>query len=346
MSRIPEHLRFDRSVKVADLVSQFDVLLLAGSPDKLLTHVSTPQTAVSGSFLSLYDDKAAAGLTVGEAFVCLTTSNIAEIIRKNHPEATVLVCEKPRRTGAQILKQFFPAYEGANLSGADKATIDPSSSIHPDAVIGPYAVIGPDCHIGAGVVIGPHAILERDVHLAENCRIAAHCWLGHTVIGPFVKVGQNSVVGKRGFGFDGQGPDSQFIPHLGRVTVGEGCDIGCGVAIDRGVISDTRIGSYVMIDNLVHIAHNVCIGDNTIILGQAGIAGSVTIEQNCVIGGQVGIADHVHLCEGVSVASKSGVTKDISKPGAYAGFPAEPARSFWAQKAALRRLGNVEKKGR
>ena len=82
MNRIPEHLRFDRSIKVADLVSQFDVLLLAGSPDKLLTHVSTPHTAVSGSFLSLYDEDSAAVLTVGEAFICLTTTNIAEIIRK------------------------------------------------------------------------------------------------------------------------------------------------------------------------------------------------------------------------------------------------------------------------
>ena len=70
----------------------------------------------------------------------------------------------------------------------------------------------PHCHIGVGVVVGPHAILERDVHLAENCRIAAHCWLGHTVIGPFVKVGQNSVIGKRGLGFDGQGADlSSFL---------------------------------------------------------------------------------------------------------------------------------------
>ena len=346
MSRIPKHLKFDRSITVADLVKQFDLLLLAGRPDALVTHVSTPQTAVSGSFLSFYEDKAAVGLPVGEAFICLTTTDIGDTISQNHPEATVLVCEKPRRTSALILKQFFSVYEGAELFGADTASVDPLSSIHPDAVIGPYAVIGPDCHIGPGVVIGAHAVLERDVYLAENSRIAAHCWLAHTVVGASATVGQNSVVGKRGFGFDGQGAEAQFVPHLGRVIIGEGCDIGSGVAIDRGVIADTRIGSYVMIDNLVHVAHNVCIGDNTIILGQAGIAGSVTIEANCIIGGQVGIADHVHLCEGVSVASKSGVTKDISKPGAYAGFPAEPARSFWAQIAALRRLGNLPKKGK
>ena len=346
MSRIPEHLKFGRSVTVADLISQFDIFLLAGSPDVSVIHVSTPQTAVSGSFLSIYEVEAAAGLPVAAAFICLTTSDIGETIKQKHPNATVLVCEKPRRTSAEILTQFFSSYGGAHLSGADTASVDPSSFIHPDAVIGPYAVIGPDCYIGSGVVIGAHAVLERDVHLGENCRIEAHCWLAHTVLGVAVKVGQNSVIGKHGFGFDGKGADAVFIPHIGRVVIGEGCNIGSSVAIDRGVIEDTYIGSYVMIDNLVHIAHNVCIGDNTIILGQAGIAGSVKIESNCVIGGQVGIADHVHLCQGVTIASKSGVTKDISKPGKYAGFPAEPARSFWAKKAALRRLDNQVKKSR
>ena len=344
MSKIPEHLKFGRSITVADLISQFDLCLLAGSPDVSVFHVSTPKTAVSGSFLSIYEFEAAAGLPVGEAFICLTTNDIAETIKQNHPNATVLVCEKPRRISAQILTQFFLSDHKADLSGADTASVDPSSFIHPDAVIGPYAVIGPDCYIESGVVIGAHVVLEREVHLAENCRIEAHCWLAHTVFGATVKVGQNSVIGKHGFGFDGKGADALFIPHIGRVVIGEGCNIGSGVAIDRGVIEDTFIGSYVMIDNLVHIAHNVCIGDNTIILGQAGIAGSVTIEPNCVIGGQVGIADHVHLCEGVTIASKSGVTKDISQPGKYAGFPAEPARSFWAKKVALRRLSDQAKK--
>ena len=345
MSGIPEHLKFDCSITVADLVRQFDLLLLAGHPDVLLTHISTPQTAVSGSFITVYEDKFAACLPVQEAFICLTNTNIGETIRQNYPEATVLVCEKPRQKSARILTQFFPTHGRVNLSGQDTASVDRSSFVHPDAVIGPYAVIGPDCHIGPNVIIGAHAVLECNVHLAENCRIEAHCWLAYTVVGASAKFGQNSVVGKRGFGFDGQGAEAQFIPHLGRVIIGEGCDIGSGVTIDRGVIADTCIGSYVMIDNLVHIAHNAFIGDNTIILGQAGIAGSVTIERNCVIGGQVGIADHVHLCEGVTVASKSGVTKDINKPGIYVGFPAEPARSFWAQKAALRRFGNLAKKG-
>ena len=346
MTTIPEHLKFDRSITVADLVSQFNLLLLAGRSDELLTHVSSPQAAVAGSFISLYQDKAVADLPAGKAFICLTNNIIGASLKRSHPEATLLVCDNPRRMSAQILTEFFCSHESLDKFVSETAIIDPSSFIHPDALVGPYAVVGPECHIGPGAVIGAHAVLERKVVLAENCRISANCWLANAILGESVKLGPNSVVGKRGFGFDGQGSDAQLIPHLGRVLIGEGCDIGSGVSIDRGVIDDTCIGSHVMIDNLVHIAHNVCIGDNTIILGQVGIAGSVTVEANCVIGGQAGIADHVYLCEGVIVASKSGVTKNIFKPGTYAGFPAEPARGFWAQQAALRRLINKSKKAK
>ena len=346
MTTIPEHLKFDRSITVADLVSQFNLLLLAGRLDELITHVSSPQAAVTGSFISLYQDKAVVELPAKKAFICLTNNIIGASLKRSHPEATLLVCENPRRMSAQILTEFFCSHESLDKSIAETAIIDPSSFIHPDALVGTYAVVGPECHIGPGAVIGAHAVLERKVVLAENCRVSANCWLANTVLGESVKLGPNSVVGKRGFGFDGQGPDAQLIPHLGRVLIGEGCDIGSGVSIDRGVIDDTCIGSHVMIDNLVHIAHNVCIGDNTIILGQVGIAGSVTVEANCVIGGQAGIADHVYLCEGVIVASKSGVTKNILKPGTYAGFPAEPARGFWAQQAAVRRLVNKAKKAK
>ena len=346
MAKIPEHLKFDRSITVADLVSQFNLLLLTGRSDELLTHVSSPQTAVDGSLISIYQERVVADLPTGKAFICLTNKIIGESLRQSHPEATLLVCDNPRRMSAQILTEFFCSYESLDKSVAETAIIDPSSFIHPNAVVGPYAVVGPECNIGPGAVIGAHAVLERKVVISQNCQIAANCWLTNTILAESVKIGPNSVVGKRGFGFDGQGSDAQLVPHLGRVLVGEGCDIGSGVSIDRGVIDDTCIGSHVMIDNLVHIAHNVSIGDNTIILGQVGIAGSVTVEANCVIGGQAGIADHVYLCEGVIVASKSGVTKNIIKPGTYAGFPAEPARGFWARKAALRRLADTAKKAK
>ena len=157
--------------------------------------------------------------------------------------------------------------------------------------------------------------------------------LSNLVCGEGVKTDAYCVIGKRGFGFDGQG-GSASLPHLGQVIIGRG--IGAGVTIDRGALDDTIIGDYVMIDNQCHIAHNVVIDDNVIILGQAGIAGSVEIGKNSIIGAQVGIRDHIHIADNVVIASKSGVTKNIEKAGTYAGFPAMPAREFWLQMANAR----------
>lgn len=338
MSTLPEHLKFDSSLTVADLARRFDVTLFAGEGDLVLTHVSTPYAATAGRFTAVYDDRLAEQLSPSQPFACLTTSAIAKQLASSCPQAAVLVCDNPRRTYADILSSLFKAKTQPAISGGDTVRIDASSSVHPDATLGPYVIIGPDCVVEAGTVIEAHSILAGDVHLGPDCHVSAHCWLGHTILGARTRLAQNTVLGKRGFGFEGQGAEASFIPHLGRVVTGEGCDIGAGVTIDRGVLDDTHLGSYVMIDNQVHIAHNVTIGDNCIILAQTGIAGSVRMGANCIIGGQVGIADHVSLCEGVTVASKSGITKDIGTPGTYAGFPAEPARGFWAQQAALRRL--------
>lgn len=337
-SPIPEHLKFDRSLSVAELITRYPLRLSSGSAETKITHVSPSARAVAGGLVALYDAGHIAHLPAGHGFICLTTAALAEHVSSACPDSVVLVCDNPRRTYADILAASFSEYEQTSADSHDTAVIDPSSSVHREAVIGPYAVIGPNCVVAAGVTIGAHTVLARDVHLGQGCVISEHCWLGWTVMGAHTRLAQTSVVGKRGFGFEGRGQEARFIPHLGRVVIGEGCDIGAGVTIDRGVLDDTCLGAYVMIDNQVHIAHNVTIGDNTIILAQTGIAGSTDIGANCVFGGQVGIADHLSICDGVTVASKSGITKDIGEPGSYAGFPAEPARRFWAKQAAVRRL--------
>lgn len=344
MSTIPEHLKFDSSLTVADLLSRFDLKLFCGSDKILLTQVTSPHAARAGSLVALYDAGLADLLPTGQPFVCLTTAAIGEQLASALPDAAILVCDNPRRSYADILSVVFNRRDETAMPGGDTVIIDPSSSVHPEAVLGPYVIVGPNCTVEAGVVIGAHSVLARDVRLGAGCYVSELCWLGYTVMGAHSRLAQNSVLGKRGFGFDGQGADARFVPHLGRVVTGEGCDIGAGVTIDRGVLDDTHLGAYVMIDNQVHIAHNVTIGDNTIILGQTGIAGSTRIGANCIFGGQVGIADHISICDGVTAASKSGITKDISTPGTYAGFPAEPARNLWARQAALRRMVKAKTK--
>ena len=148
-----------------------------------------------------------------------------------------------------------------------------------------------------------------------------------------------------GFGFEMTQDGAVMLPHLGLVEIADNVTIGSQTVIDRGVLGNTIIGRDVMIDNHVHIAHNVTIGDKTIILAQVGIAGSSNIGCNAIIGGQVGIKDHVEIADNVMVLSGSKVTKSLEKAGAYAGFPAQPAKQHWREMAQLKQLLSQKKSG-
>ena len=158
------------------------------------------------------------------------------------------------------------------------------------------------------------AYISPTAILGENVSIGAHCYIGKNV-----EVGDNVRLG------------------IG-VVLDDGVSIGASCTIDRGVMDDTILGAYVMLDNQVHIAHNVQIGNNTIIAAQVGVAGSTKIGRNCMFGGQVGVADHVAIGDNVIVAAQSGVTKDLDKPQLYIGYPAQPARDFWRGQVRLRKL--------
>ncbi|MEC7208591.1 MAG: hypothetical protein VXW11_05865, partial [Pseudomonadota bacterium] len=153
MSTLPEHLKFDSSLTVADLARRFDVTLFTGEGDLVLTHVSTPYAVTVGSFTAVYDDRLAEQLSPSQPFACLTTSAIAKQLASSCPQAAVLVCDNPRRTYAHILSSLFKAKTQPAISGGDTVRIDASSSVHPDATLGPYVVIGPNCVVEAGTVI-------------------------------------------------------------------------------------------------------------------------------------------------------------------------------------------------
>ena len=321
---------------LSDLCERCDIRLEQGAPKQKIDTVASPAAAVSGTLILLNYKAYIQNVAAIPGVVCLTSAELAPIVKEQLDTPIILVAERPRAAFGRILAiMFSPPSLEAGISG--RAEIHPDAVIDPTAHIDAFAVIGRDCSIGPGSRIGAGTVLGEDVHLGANCAIGAHNVISHLHSGDGLKTGANCVIGKRGFGFEGQGEDSQFLPHLGRVVIGEGCDIGAGTTIDRGGLDDTVIGDYVRIDNLCHIAHNVVVGSNVIILAQAGIAGSVVIGKNCIIGGQVGIADHITLADNVVVASKSGVTKDLQEAGTYAGFPAMPAREFWLQMASARR---------
>lgn len=171
--------------------------------------------------------------------------------------------------------------------------------------------------------IGKNCVISRGVKIGSNSIVKNNVVIKNSLVGKNVVICDNTSIGTSGFGFDFKMRGSKhFNPQIGIVTIDDNVHIGSSCTVDRGKIDDTFIGKNSMIDNMVHIAHNVRIGKNACIAAQTGIAGSVIIGDNVTIGGQVGFAGHIKIGENVVIAARSGVTKNINDNSVVAGFPA------------------------
>ena len=216
---------------------------------------------------------------------------------------------------------------GATLG--EKVYIGHGAVVETGAVIGDNAKIYPGCYIGDGVKIGAGTVLHPGARILSRCEIGAHC-----VIHPGV------VIGGDGFGF---APNSEHnyskVPQIGNVVVEDHVEIGANSTIDRATLGHTIIRRGVKIDNLIQIAHNVEIGENTVIAAQTGIAGSTKIGKNCMIGGQVGIIGHLTIADGTKIAAQSGIGSSIKEPDTIIqGSPAFGIGEFKRSYIGFRRL--------
>jgi UDP-3-O-[3-hydroxymyristoyl] glucosamine N-acyltransferase len=218
------------------------------------------------------------------------------------------------------------------------ALIDATAKLAPGVKIGPYAVIESEVRIAAQTEIGPHCFIGKGSIIGETCclyprvTIYAGARLGRRVI-----VHSGAVIGGDGFGYvHGDGKQWKF-PQLGRVEIADDVEIGNNSTIARGSLGVTRIGHGVKIDNLVHIAHNVTIGDHTVIAAQTGISGSSEIGHHVLIGGQVGIADHCVIEDQAVLGAQAGIPtgKTIRAKETVWGTPARPLARFKRQYAHL-----------
>ena len=177
--------------------------------------------------------------------------------------------------------------------------------------------------IDNNVEIGKNCLISRGVKIGKNSIIKNNVVIKNSLIGENVIICDNSSVGTSGFGFDFKKRGSLFLnPHIGIVIIGDNVHLGSCCTVDRGKIDYTFIGKNSMIDNMVHIAHNVKISENACIAAQTGISGSVEIGKNVTIGGQAGLAGHIKIGDNVVIAARSGVTKSIKDNSVVAGFPA------------------------
>ena len=218
--------------------------------------------------------------------------------------------------------------------------------------LGKKVYFGDHSYIGRHSVIGDYTKIYENVTIGDNVKIGKYCILypgvsiyAGTVIGDNVIVHSNAVIGSDGFGNAPQ-PDGTWekIEHLGNVIIGNNVEIGSCTTIDRSEMESTIIGNGVKIDNLCQIAHNVEIGENTVMAAQCGIAGSTKIGKNCILAGQVGIAGHLHIADKTTIAAQCGILGNVTESGkVLMGSPAMPYRDYLRCYAIFKSQGSRKK---
>jgi UDP-3-O-[3-hydroxymyristoyl] glucosamine N-acyltransferase len=259
----------------------------------------------------------------------------------------LLIARQPRLAFAQAAALLKPASF-------------PTVGVHPSTLIHPSVRLGKDVSIAERVVLGEGVKLGNKSYIGANCVLGAHVAIGEScriypnvTVYPGVQIGDRviihsgAVLGSDGFGYVRDKENGHYVkfPQAGSLVIEDDVEIGANSTIDRGALEVTRIRRGAKIDNLVHIGHNVQIGEDVVIAAQTGFSGSIVVEKNVVIGGQVGIGEHARIGEGVMLGGQSGVLPNKVLRGkgiAFWGTPARPVRGYLKELAALARLARKE----
>ncbi|SIN76571.1 UDP-3-O-[3-hydroxymyristoyl] glucosamine N-acyltransferase [Sulfurivirga caldicuralii] len=293
--------------------------------DRVISHVAPLASADAEAVSFLANDKYLTQLKATRAGAVLVKSVHAEDV----PSGTAaIVVDDPYYAYALVAEKLSPpAPVQAGIHPT--AQVDPSATLGEAVSIGPYVVVGPNARIGDHVIIEAHCVIDQGVVLQEGVRLEPHVVIHHDCeVGANTRIKSGAVIGGDGFGFAPHKGRWQPVPQLGRVVIGARCSIGSQVTIDRGALDDTVVGDDVIIDNQVHLAHNVKVGDGTAIVAQVGVSGSTEIGRHCILAGQVGTAGHLRITDGVQIMARGGVTTDVTEPGSYAGFPLQPQKEW------------------
>ncbi len=314
-----------------------------GNPDVVITRPSSIEEGGAGTLTFLADAKYLPHLYTTTAAAVL----VDEDFRAEKPVSATLIRVKNVRVAVATLLQQFSAQSNRVSGVSPQAHIDAQAKTGENTAVGHFAVIEAGAQIGENCVLHPQVFVGRNVKIGDNCtlhsgvKIYADCIIGNNVI-----LHANAVVGSDGFGFAPQA-DGTFkkIPQVGNVIIEDDVEVGANTVIDRAALDATIIRRGAKLDNLIQIAHNVEIGENTVIAAQAGIAGSTKIGKNNQIGGQVGIVGHISTADGVRIQAQSGVNRKIKEEGkAVYGSPAMAYNDFLRAFSIFKKLPEVEKR--
>lgn len=321
-----------KSFKLKELVDENTKII--GDSDYIVEDVCPLQKLDSGKIACLHNTKYRAELEKLSKGVCILKEEDLRFLPKG---MHALVTPNPYRVFGQIIAFLYPENKPqpkiSNLS-----SISPSAKIGKNCTIDDFTVIGKNVEIGDNCWLKNQVVIGDHVKIGKGCTIESQVTVTNSTIGEKVYIKPGAKIGQQGFGFYMDEMGHFDVPQIGRVIIGNNVQIGANTTIDRGSQMDTIIGSGCRIDNLVQIAHNVEIGDNSILVAQVGIAGSTRLGKFVVAAGQVGIAGHLNISDNVKIAAQSGLMRDVVKGETVAGTPAVPVRDWHKQTIALKSL--------
>ena len=242
-----------------------------------------------------------------------------------------------------LVEQSKPKKKGIHPT----AVIESTAKVGSDVYIGAYAYLGENCSVGDNCAIYPHVFIGDNAIIGKNCTINPNVTIYHEcILENNCTIHAGTVIGSDGFGFAPQS-ESEFIkiPQIGNVIIEDNVEIGANVSIDRATMGSTIIRKGVKLDNLIQVAHNVELGENTVIAAQSGIAGSTKVGKNCMIGGQVAINGHIRIANGTKIGAKAGVLGDVKEENTtLQGVPAIPYKLFYKSFVIFKNLPDLLKK--
>lgn len=320
---------------------------IEGNPEVIITHPSKIEEGEEGSICFLANPKYENYAYTTKASALLVSKDFEA---QESISATLIRVDDVRQSVAILLQQFSQ-YQKQTPKNANDTNI--TSGVDKNATIGQNTTIGLFTIVRAGSIIGDNCTLHEQVFIGENVKIGNNVELftgvkimHNCVIGDNCVIHPNTVIGSDGFGYAPQKDGSfQKVPQIGNVVIGNDVEIGANTVIDRATMGSTVIKNGVKLDNLIQIAHNVEVGENTAIAAQAGVAGSVKIGKNCMIGGQVGIAGHLMIADETKIQAQSGIAGSIKKPNtAVYGSPAFNYNEYVRSHIVFRSLPRMEKR--
>jgi len=280
-------------------------------------NISTLRSAIKGD-ISFYDNiKYINDLKNTKASFCLIKKNYANDLNKN---CIPIISEEPLLDFILIASLFYPDAK------SDHYKFNQNPKYKKFNKLGTY--IDSTVKIDKAFEIGINSTIKKNVIIGNNVKIGSNCVISNAVIEDNVIINDGTIIGKIGYGFKYINKQFTFIPHIGHVHIGKNTYIGSNCSIDRGSFTNTIIGNNSMLDNNIHLAHNVKIGSFCFIAGQVGVAGSTVIGNNCMIGGQAGISGHLKIGDNVHIGGHSGVLNNLENNSKVMGFPAVPMREF------------------